>query len=272
MAKSKERIQQENKAYQLWKEAGGINAPKGTLKEIANKVNLPESTVRRLKMSWKKKDSERSKDKAERSKEKEDKSKHGQRYDWEKLKTEYLAGDYKSLKEFAEDKNLNYNTGAFSNNTKGWKKEKKQFEIETRNKIQDRLAEKLSEKYFELEIEFVEKFAELVRNPYKLLKNGTKSVTQTYKAKQGEREETKKEVTSYDYDVSDFVDERKLKIINDILTSRRNYKLNTEKLKIEKKEKGYHEDDVVKGVQKVSLKDRMQRLIAMKNQQGDNND
>ena len=41
-----------DQAYKLWKEAGGGDAPKGILKEIADKLELPEGTVR----GWKAKD------------------------------------------------------------------------------------------------------------------------------------------------------------------------------------------------------------------------
>lgn len=41
-----------DKAFELWKEAGGDKAPKGILKEIADKLELPEGTVR----GWKAKD------------------------------------------------------------------------------------------------------------------------------------------------------------------------------------------------------------------------
>lgn len=41
-----------DQAYKLWKEAGGNDAPKGILKEIADKLELPEGTVR----GWKAKD------------------------------------------------------------------------------------------------------------------------------------------------------------------------------------------------------------------------
>ncbi len=41
-----------DKAKELWKEAGGDKAPKGILKEIADKLELPEGTVR----GWKAKD------------------------------------------------------------------------------------------------------------------------------------------------------------------------------------------------------------------------
>lgn len=41
-----------DQAYKLWKEAGGDDAPKGILKEIADKLELPEGTVR----GWKAKD------------------------------------------------------------------------------------------------------------------------------------------------------------------------------------------------------------------------
>ena len=42
-----------DQAYKLWKEAGGDDAPKGILKEIADKLELPEGTVR----GWKAKTS-----------------------------------------------------------------------------------------------------------------------------------------------------------------------------------------------------------------------
>ena len=48
------------KAKELWKEAGGDKAPKGILKEIADKLALSEGTVR----GWKAKDKWRSEKKS----------------------------------------------------------------------------------------------------------------------------------------------------------------------------------------------------------------
>ena len=50
MAKIRDPVRDE--AYILWKEAGGNKAPKGILKEIAEKLNVPEGTLR----GWKAKD------------------------------------------------------------------------------------------------------------------------------------------------------------------------------------------------------------------------
>ena len=45
----------------LWKKAGGVNAEKGILKEISQKLKVPEGTIRRWKSEYiKKKQNERS--------------------------------------------------------------------------------------------------------------------------------------------------------------------------------------------------------------------
>lgn len=81
-----------DKAFELWKEAGGDKAPKGILKEIADRLELSEGTVRgwKAKDKWsvpKKKGMERSNKNTERSNEKiEDKkeliSNEDKDYEW----------------------------------------------------------------------------------------------------------------------------------------------------------------------------------------------
>ncbi|SKC34587.1 hypothetical protein SAMN04515608_0022, partial [Caldicellulosiruptor bescii] len=42
-------------------------------------------------------------------------------YDWESLKREFMLGDFKTLKEFAQAKNISY--GFLRNKAKGWTQE-----------------------------------------------------------------------------------------------------------------------------------------------------
>ncbi len=44
------------------------------------------------------------------------------KYDWNKLHREFITGDYKTLKEFAEKKNMSYKT--LKEKAKGWVEEK----------------------------------------------------------------------------------------------------------------------------------------------------
>jgi len=56
------------------------------------------------------------------------------RYDWNSLKQEYIAGDYKGLREFAEMKGIPY-AGAYKRATTGWTDEKKQKQAKKQAKI-----------------------------------------------------------------------------------------------------------------------------------------
>lgn len=67
------------------------------------------------------------------------------RYNWEELKKEFMLGDYKSLKEFAESKGLKYN-GTFRKKTSGWLVEKRQKEDKKVTKIIEKTIEKIAER------------------------------------------------------------------------------------------------------------------------------
>ncbi|AZT89889.1 hypothetical protein ELD05_04005 [Caldicellulosiruptor changbaiensis] len=49
-------------------------------------------------------------------------------YDWEELKREFMIGNYRTLKEFAQEKGVNY--GVLRNKARDWLKEKQQVNRE----------------------------------------------------------------------------------------------------------------------------------------------
>ena len=57
------------------------------------------------------------------------------KYNWSKLKIAFINGNYKSLKDFAEKKNISYKT--LQQKAIGWVKEKQQKEREKVEKIQE---------------------------------------------------------------------------------------------------------------------------------------
>ena len=62
------------------------------------------------------------------------------KYDWAKLKREYLTGDYKSLREFAEAKDINY--AVLRQNAAEWSKEKLTIDSQKTNKIIEGVTER----------------------------------------------------------------------------------------------------------------------------------
>jgi len=84
-------------------------------------------------------------------------------YDWEGLKREFVLGSYKTLKEFAEAKNISY--GLLRNKAKGWAQEKRQVEKTKTQLIVEKTIQKQIEKasdYNTLHVEFWNRLLELV--------------------------------------------------------------------------------------------------------------
>ncbi|MDO6355124.1 hypothetical protein Q3V94_08535 [Caloramator sp. CAR-1] len=71
------------------------------------------------------------------------------RENWEELKKEFMLGDFKSLKDFAEKKGLKYNSD-FRKKVAGWKEEKL---TKLRQKT-DKIIEKTIEKQIEHEVDY----------------------------------------------------------------------------------------------------------------------
>ena len=69
------------------------------------------------------------------------------KYDWIKLKQEYITGDYKSLKEFAEKKKINYDM--LRRNAKTWSKEK----VTKRSQKGHKIIEKTIERQIDAEVD-----------------------------------------------------------------------------------------------------------------------
>ncbi len=66
------------------------------------------------------------------------------KYEWDKLKAKYLAGDYKNLRAFAEQENINYNV--LRRKASKWQDEKSQVTHKKVTKIVTKTVEKIAEK------------------------------------------------------------------------------------------------------------------------------
>ena len=66
------------------------------------------------------------------------------KYDWKQLEKEYILSDYKSVKEFLENKNMKYNGNA-RDKTKGWTEKRVTKQEEKSNKTVKKTIEKESE-------------------------------------------------------------------------------------------------------------------------------
>lgn len=68
------------------------------------------------------------------------------KYNWEELKQDFILGDYKNLKEFADKNNLNYTSGTFKKATTGWQKLKKSNKQNKSKKVIEKVTEKIANK------------------------------------------------------------------------------------------------------------------------------
>ena len=71
------------------------------------------------------------------------------RINWNKMKSKFITGNYKSLRDFAKKVGLNYN-GNFQKNTKGWTIEKGAKELQISCKIMEKFIEKEVQKMIEI--------------------------------------------------------------------------------------------------------------------------
>jgi len=67
------------------------------------------------------------------------------KYDWKQLEKEYILSDYKSVKEFLDNKGIKYNGNA-RDKTKGWTEKRVTKQEEKSNKTVEKIIEKESEK------------------------------------------------------------------------------------------------------------------------------
>lgn len=67
-----------------------------------------------------------------------------EKYDWDKLKAKYVAGDYKNLRDFAEKENINYDV--LRRKASKWQGEKSQASHAKVTKIVTKTVEKISTK------------------------------------------------------------------------------------------------------------------------------
>jgi hypothetical protein len=66
------------------------------------------------------------------------------RYNWEKLKKEFILGNYDSVRDYAAKNNIKYN-GYFAKRTRGWADEKRAKQKQKESKIVDKTIEKIAE-------------------------------------------------------------------------------------------------------------------------------
>lgn len=86
-------------------------------------------------------------------------------YDWEELKREFMIGNYKTLKEFAQEKGVNY--GVLRNKARDWLKEKEAIDREKNQQILEKTLQRQIETAADrnaLHVEIWDKFLMLVWN------------------------------------------------------------------------------------------------------------
>lgn len=114
------------------------------------------------------------------------------KYDWKQLEKEYILSDYKSVKEFLENKNMKYNGNA-RDKTKGWTEKRVTKQEEKSNKTVEKTIEKESEKEAQQIVDIKSIANDLALNIIK-----ANSQLETYIVKN--KKKTKK--VKYDYKVS----------------------------------------------------------------------
>lgn len=67
------------------------------------------------------------------------------KYEWKKLKKDYILGDYKTITAFLKEKNIP-NNGTIRKMTAGWKEEKRQKQDKINTKVVEKVIEKQAEK------------------------------------------------------------------------------------------------------------------------------
>ncbi|MCM8901314.1 hypothetical protein KVG29_08785 [Caldicoprobacter algeriensis] len=97
------------------------------------------------------------------------------RYDWDKLKKEFILGEYESVREFAAQKGIKYN-GYFAAKTRGWTDEKRALQEQKQSKIIERVIEKQIEQEVNWNIthlnlwgEFLNILRQALENPKNLM-------------------------------------------------------------------------------------------------------
>lgn len=146
------------------------------------------------------------------------------KYNWKQLEKEYILSDYKSVKEFLENKNMKYNGNA-RDKTKGWTEKRVTKQEEKSNKTVEKTIEKESEKEAQqivdmksiandLALKIMQANKELnmhlARN-----KTKTKTLEYDYKCNKPSKEimEEKEEIKSY----IDIIDRQGLKMLTSAL-------------------------------------------------------
>jgi len=87
----------------------------------------------------------------------------------EELRKEFLIGNYKTLKEFAETKGLNYNS--LKNKAKGWLQEKAKLLEEKNKKVIERVIEQRIEKEADYNLAHLRAWDELLAIVMEVLRN-----------------------------------------------------------------------------------------------------
>ncbi|ADQ45660.1 hypothetical protein Calkro_0778 [Caldicellulosiruptor kronotskyensis 2002] len=82
-------------------------------------------------------------------------------YDWDELKREFMIGNYKTLKEFAQEKGVNY--GVLRNKARDWLKEKQQVNKEKNQLIFEKTLQRQIEKATDYNTWHVEIWDEFLR-------------------------------------------------------------------------------------------------------------
>lgn len=139
-----------DKAFELWKEAGGEKAPKGILKKIADELGKSETLIRK----WKNIDrwnnvGNISNDipKSNVTKSNGNVTNEKNKINWLKLENEYVTDITQkvTLKALSKKYNISFNTVEDYSKKNNWKEKRKKYHGNVTEKIQEKLADETSD-------------------------------------------------------------------------------------------------------------------------------
>lgn len=139
-----------DKAKELWKEAGGDKAPKGILKEIADKLGKSETLIRKWKNidEWgSNKNTSTNISKSNVTKSNGNVTNEKNKINWLKLENEYVTDITQkvTLKALSEKYNISFQVIQNYSSDNDWTEKRKNYIRNTLEKTQEKLADKTSD-------------------------------------------------------------------------------------------------------------------------------
>ena len=139
-----------DKAKELWKEAGGDKAPKGILKEIADKLGKSETLIRKWKNidEWgSNKNTSTNISKSNVTKSNGNVTNEKNKINWLKLENEYVTDITQkvTLKALSEKYNISFQVIQNYSADNDWTEKRKNYIRNTLEKTQEKLADKTSD-------------------------------------------------------------------------------------------------------------------------------